>query len=396
MSVKIRSENLTKIYGDHPDEALELLKQGHTRDEILKETGQTIGVYNASFEVNEGEIFVLIGLSGSGKSSLIRCLNGLNKLTSGSLWVDEYAIHEMDEKQLRKLQGDKMSMVFQHFAILPNRTIRENVGFGLEIRDIPKEERYRRTQEALHTVGLETWSDKMPGDLSGGMKQRVGLARALIMNSDILLMDEPFSALDALIRSEMQEELINLQHEIKKTIVFVTHDLDEALHLGDKIAIMKDGNIEQMGTSEEILSNPANEYVANFLQSVDVSKILVAENLARKPKDVLRETDGVMLAYHKFDRVDDEYMFVLRSNHTLKGIVFLDDILLLRKQKEHSIEPAIKEAMYVNGSDVLQDIYPVLQNVERSAAVIDDKGKFIGEITRRGIITGLAERRGAD
>ena len=396
MNTRIKAENLTKIYGNHPEEALRLLEEGFTRNEVLKKTGQTVGVYKASFEVKEGEIFVLIGLSGSGKSTLIRCINGLNKPTSGHLWVDEYSIHDINKEKLRKLQGEKMSMVFQHFAVLPNRTICDNVGLGLEVRGISKEERYQRVSKALQTVGLEAWSGHMPGDLSGGMKQRVGLARALVMESDILLMDEPFSALDAIIRTEMQEELINLQQEIKKTIVFVTHDLDEALRLGDNIAIMKDGIIEQMGTSEEILAHPANEYVSRFLQNVDVSKILLAENIAKTPKEVLRDTEGVMVACRKLDKTDTDYLFVIGRNRILKGIVLLDDILQLRERKESNISPVIKEAVFVKALDSMQDVFPHLKNVDKAVAVIDDDGKFIGEITRRGMITNLAERKGAE
>ncbi len=394
MSVRIKAENLIKIYGDHPKDALRMLKEGATREDVLKKTGLTVGVYNASFEVNEGEIFVLIGLSGSGKSSLLRCINGLNKITSGSLYVDEHPVHEINEAKLRALQGSKMSMVFQHFAILPNRTIRENVAFGMEIRGITKEERFQRSEEALNKVGLRDWADHLPDELSGGMKQRVGLARALVMNSDILLMDEPFSALDALIRGEMQEELVSLQQEIKKTIVFVTHDLDEALRLGDKIAIMKDGVIEQIGSAEEILASPANDYVSRFLQSVDVSKILLAENLARRPQEILKETEGVMIASRKLEKSDKDYLFVIDSQKKLKGIVLMDDILQLREKGARDISPAIMKALFVESSEVMQNVYPILKSTEKSLAVVDAEGRFLGEITRRSLITNLAERKG--
>ena len=241
-----------------------------------------MGISGIDFEINAGEIFVFIGLSGSGKSTALRCNNGLLKPTDGSVCVDGRHIESMTENELRKFRGEKMGMVFQHFAILPNRTILENVAFGLEIRGVSRTERAKKAYSALETVGLEAWYNRYPRELSGGMMQRVGLARALVLDSDILLMDEPFSALDALIRGEMQEELLRLQDTIKKTIVFVTHDLDEALRMGNRIAVMRDGAIEQTGNSEDILLNPANDYVSKFLQTVDVSKILTAGNIASK------------------------------------------------------------------------------------------------------------------
>jgi glycine betaine/proline transport system ATP-binding protein len=394
MSVKIKADKCTKIYGDDPDEALKLLNEGVSRDEILKKTGQTVGVDRASFEINEGEIFVLIGLSGSGKSTLLRCINGLLRIDSGEMFVEEHAIHKMDEKQLRVLRGKMMGMVFQHFAILPNRSVRENVAFGLELAGVDKQERFEKAQKTLETVGLEAWGSKLPGELSGGMKQRVGLARALCMDSSILLMDEPFSALDALIKAEMQEELLNLQQEIKKTIVFVTHDLDEALRLGDKIAIMRDGVIEQLGTAEEILSNPANDYVENFLQGVDVSKILLAENIARKPKETVTATEGIMSVLRKIERATNDYLYVVAPDRKLRGIVYLDEVLELRNKGEHSIADAIKKVSTVDSSSPMQDIYPLLKDANESVAVIDDKERFLGEVTRRSVLANLAQRKG--
>lgn len=394
MSVKIKAENCIKIYGDNPRQALKLLQQGASREEILKQTGLTVGVNNASFEVHQGQIFVLIGLSGSGKSTLLRCINGLLKIDEGSLLVDGSPIHEMGEKELRAIRGKKMSMVFQHFAILPNRTVRENVAFGLELAGAAKEARLAKADEALQTVGLETWSNRFPGDLSGGMKQRVGLARALAMESDILLMDEPFSALDALIRGEMQEELLSLQQQIKKTIVFVTHDLDEALRLGDQIAIMRDGVIEQIGTAEDILSSPANDYIANFLKGVDVSKILLAENLARRPRDIIHPGEGTLAALRKLDRADADYLFVLSNDRRVQGIIYLENVLELKERNEHSIASSIKEVPVVEAAIAMQDVYPALKDADKAVAVVDSSGKFLGEITRRSLLANLSERKG--
>jgi len=392
MSIKIEVKDLIKIYGSEPRKALSLLRQGYSREEILEMTGQTVGLGGISFEVSEGEIFVLIGLSGSGKSTALRCINGLIRLTSGSVVVDGHHIEDMSDKELRRFRGENMAMVFQHFAVLPNRTVLDNVAFGLEIKSIPLEERYRRATEALKMVKLEAWRDRYPDELSGGMKQRVGLARALVMNTSILLMDEPFSALDALIRTDMEDELLNLQQEIRKTIIFVTHDLDEALHLGDRIAVMRDGRIEQIGTAEEILSNPANEYVLKFLRKVDVSKVLTAGDVARRPEEILRLTEGPRSAKLKMDTVGVDYLFVTDRSQKVKGIVTMDDILQLIAQGSRSITDAIKEVNTVDKMATLQDVYPLLANGRGVVAVLDEKGRFLGMLTRADVISRLAER----
>jgi glycine betaine/proline transport system ATP-binding protein len=396
MNIKIKAENLVKIYGDKTDKALELFNQGLSRAEIQKETGLTVGVAGVNFEITEGEIFVVIGLSGSGKSTLLRCINGLLMPTSGSLLVDGKAVEKLNDKELRKLRGEKISMVFQHFALLPNRSIVDNVAFGLELRGTPLEERREKAREALIKVGLEEWNDKFPNELSGGMKQRVGLARALVMDSDIMLMDEPFSALDALIRAEMQEELITLQREIKKTVVFVTHDLDEALRLGDRIAIMRDGAIEQIGTADEILSNPANEYVEKFLQGIDVSKILDANSISKWPREVIRETEGVSVALHRMKKVDTDYLFVLGTRNKLVGMILQEDVLRLAKDKQTSIKDIIKETSTVQSGTIMRDVYPELRNAEKDLAVVDDSGRFLGVITHSILLMTLDERKGGD
>jgi glycine betaine/proline transport system ATP-binding protein len=396
MTAKIEARNLVKIYGDNTQKALELFNEGMSRSEILKETGLTLGVAGANFEVAEGEIFVLIGLSGSGKSTLLRCINGLLMPTSGSLLVDGKAVEKMEEKELRKLRGEKISMVFQHFAILPNRTIIDNVAFGLEIRGVEREQRWAKAAQALETVGLGDWKNKMPQELSGGMKQRVGLARALVMDSDILLMDEPFGALDALIRAEMQEELVTLQREIKKTVVFVTHDLDEALRLGDRIAIMRDGAIEQIGTADEILAEPANEYVEKFLTGIDVSKILDADSISKWPPETVRDTESVSVALHRMKKVDTDYLFVTGARRKLAGFVTRDDLLPLSKKRQPSFKEVIHEADTILGSTIMRDVYPVLRQAERALAVVDDNGRFLGVITHNTLVESLDERKGGD
>ncbi|NAP01465.1 betaine/proline/choline family ABC transporter ATP-binding protein, partial [Halomonas sp. MG34] len=252
----IEAKQLSKVFGKNPKQALKLLDKGASKEQILKETGNTVGVNRASFSVEAGEIFVIMGLSGSGKSTLVRLVNRLIEPTEGSLYIDGENLAGMDKKSLRRVRREKLSMVFQKFALFPFRTILENAEYGLEIQDVPKEERQKKATEALEMVGLGGYMHQKPNQLSGGMQQRVGLARALANDPEVLLMDEAFSALDPLIRKEMQDELLDLQTTMKKTILFITHDLDEALRLGDRIALMKDGSIVQIGTPEEILVNP--------------------------------------------------------------------------------------------------------------------------------------------
>ena len=268
----IEVENLTKVFGKNSQLALHLLEEGKNREEILKETGANVGLTRASFTVEEGEIFVIMGLSGSGKSTLVRLINRLIEPTEGSVYIDGEDLSAMNKQELREVRRKKLSMVFQKFGLFPQRSVLENAAFGLEIQKVDKEERIERAKKALQLVGLGDYMDQKPAQLSGGMQQRVGLARALTNDPKVLLMDEAFSALDPLIRKEMQDELIQLQSKMKKTIIFITHDLDEALRLGDRIALMRDGNIVQIGTPEEILVNPANDYVEKFVEDIDNRK----------------------------------------------------------------------------------------------------------------------------
>ena len=396
MVAKIEAKNLVKIYGENPEKALELFNQGMSRSEILKATGLTLGVAGVNFEISEGEMFVLIGLSGSGKSTLLRCINGLLMPTSGSLLVDGVAVEKMKDKELRHLRGEKISMVFQHFAILPNRTIVDNVAFGLELRGVESEERRQQAAKALDTVGLGDWIDKMPQELSGGMQQRVGLARALVTESDILLMDEPFGALDALIKAEMQEELVALQKEIKKTVVFVTHDLDEALRLGDRIAIMRDGVIEQVGSADEILAEPANDYVQKFLKGIDVAKILDANSIAKWPRGIVRETESPAVAIHRMKKADSDYLFVIGAKRKLVGLVTREDVLPLSRKRHASFTDVIRKADKITGDTIMNDVYPALREAERALAVVDENDHLLGIITQNTLVESLEERKGGN
>ncbi|RZU28651.1 glycine betaine/proline transport system ATP-binding protein [Streptomyces sp. BK022] len=275
MTARIEAEHLYKVFGRRPDRAVERLEQGADRDELRSE-GSTAAVIDASFAVEPGEIFVVMGLSGSGKSTLLRTLNGLLTPTAGRVRFDGRDLTALGDRELREVRADKISMVFQHFALFPHRSVRDNAAYGLAVQGVPRAERERRADEALALCGLAGWEDSWPDELSGGMQQRVGLARALATDADLLLMDESFSALDPLIRRDMQDQLLELQKKLRKTIVFITHDLNEAMRLGDRIAVMRDGRIVQTGTAEDILLRPADDYVASFIQDVDRSRVLTA------------------------------------------------------------------------------------------------------------------------
>ncbi|WP_432589100.1 glycine betaine/L-proline ABC transporter ATP-binding protein [Streptomyces sp. HD1123-B1] len=283
---KLRAERLYKVFGRRPDEAVARLEGGTDREE-LRAQGTTAAVIDASFDVEAGQIFVVMGLSGSGKSTLLRMLNGLLEPTAGSVHFDGRDLTGLDPRDLRRVRSHEISMVFQHFALFPHRSVLENAAYGLEVQGIPRAERIKRATEALELVGLGGWERSWPDELSGGMQQRVGLARALATDADLLLMDESFSALDPLIRRDMQDQLLQLQKRLKKTIVFITHDLNEAMRLGDRIAVMRDGRIVQIGSAEDILVTPANDYVASFTQDVDRSRVLTAGAIMTEPSEVL-------------------------------------------------------------------------------------------------------------
>lgn len=389
MSTKIKVENLYKIFGKNPKEAREMLEQGYKKDEILKKTGQTVGVNNVSFDVNEGEIFVIMGLSGSGKSTLIRCLNLLNKPTSGKIFVNGENISAYNKNQLKKFRQDKMAMVFQNFGLFHHRTIQGNVEYGLEIKKVPKEERAKIAKEMIKSVGLEGWEDSMPKQLSGGMQQRVGLARALANDPDVLLMDEPFSALDPLIRREMQLELLDLQGKLQKTIIFITHDVNEAFKLGDRVAVMKDGEFVQIGTPEDILENPSNQYIEDFVRDIDRSKILQAKHIMQKSTALMSPKDGLKVAMKEMRSNGISSLFVVGEKRKLRGIITIDDTIeAIEEQK--TLEEIIKTDYYIaSPEDYVQDLIPKAAQAKYPIAVVDEKGKFLGIIVRVSVLSSL-------
>lgn len=390
MSEKIVVKNLVKIFGSKPKSALKKLKKGWSKKKIFKKLGQTVGVNRASFSVKEGEFFVIMGLSGSGKSTLIRCLNLLNKPDYGQIIVDGEDIVKYNKDELREFRQKKVAMVFQNFGLFTHRTIQENVEYGLEIRNIDKEKREKIARKALKDVGLEGWKDKMPGELSGGMQQRVGLARALANDPDILLMDEPFSALDPLIRREMQLELLTMQSQLKKTIIFITHDINEAFRLGDRVAVMKDGKIVQIGTPEEILNNPSNEYIEDFVKDIDRTRVVQAKNIMMKPNALVSIKDGVRVAIKEMQLNAISSVFVVDDNMEIEGIVTIDDCVKAVKQGKSSLKDLLKHDYYKTKKDVyIEELLEIGTKSKYPIVVVDDDNKLLGIIVRTSILSGL-------
>jgi len=388
-------EGLTRVFGQDPQKALELRNSGCSKEEIYEETGDTLALYDVSFEVMPGEIFVLMGLSGSGKSTLLRCINRLIEPTGGRILIDGEDIVGMSQDELRAVRRRKLGMIFQSFALLPHRTVLDNVVFGLEVQGIPEDERYQRGEELLRMVGLGDYGASMPSHLSGGMKQRVGLARALAGDPEILLMDEAFSALDPLIRREMQDELLDLQQRLNRTIIFVTHDLDEALKLGDRIALMRDGEIVQVGTPEEILTNPENAYVERFVAGVDMTKVLSASDVMRHPEPVARCTAGPRVALHLMEEHDIGSVFVVDRGRRLKGLVTLDGTLEAVRAGRGLEEIITTDIPTVAPDTPLTDIISVIAGSPYPVAVVDDENRLQG-LVFRGAILGALARKGGD
>ncbi|EAG8772001.1 glycine betaine/L-proline ABC transporter ATP-binding protein [Listeria monocytogenes] len=387
---KIKVEELTKIFGKKASKASSLLSQGKSKTDILKETGATIGVNKASFSVEEGEIFVIMGLSGSGKSTLVRLLNRLIEPTSGKIWLDGKELSSLNKKELLEVRRKSMSMVFQNFGLFPNRTINRNVEYGLEIQGMDKEEREKNAAESLALVGLAGYGDQYPSQLSGGMQQRVGLARALANNPDILLMDEAFSALDPLNRKDMQDQLLDLQDKMKKTIIFITHDLDEALRIGDHIMIMRDGSVVQTGSPEEILAHPANEYVEKFIEDVDRSKVYTASNVMIRPEIVNFEKDGPRVALKRMREAGTSSVFVVKRNRELVGIVHAAEVSKLVKENITSLETALHRDVPTTGLDTsLAEIMDTISTTTIPIAVTED-GKLKGIIIRGSVLAALS------
>jgi glycine betaine/proline transport system ATP-binding protein len=394
MSVKIKVEHLTKIFGKKPKEILKRLKNNQSKDKIFKETGHTVGVKDATFSVNDGEIFVIMGLSGSGKSTLIRCLNLINEPTAGSIYVDDENIVKFDKHKLREFRQTKATMVFQNFGLLNHRTVLGNVEYGLEVKGVPADERKKIAIDTVNSVGLSGWEDKYISELSGGMQQRVGLARALANNPDILLMDEPFSALDPLIRRDMQLELLDIQSKLQKTIVFITHDVNEAFKLGDRVAVMKDAEIVQIGTAEDILNNPSNAYIEDFVRDIDRSKVLQAKHIMFKPGALVKITHGLKVAIKEMESNGISSVFVVGENRKLEGIVTIDDAVEAVKNKKKLTDILRQDYFTTEEEAYVQDLIPKAIESKYPIAVINENKKLLGIIVRVSVLSGLTHNNG--
>ncbi|PWC09976.1 proline/glycine betaine ABC transporter ATP-binding protein ProV [Brenneria roseae subsp. americana] len=392
MAIKLEVKNLYKVFGEHPDRAFKLIDKGLSKDQIFEKTGLTIGVKDASLAIEEGEIFVIMGLSGSGKSTMVRLLNRLIEPTRGQVLIDGEDISQISDAALRDVRRKKISMVFQSFALMPHLNILSNTAFGMELAGLPKAEREQKALSALQQVGLETYANSYPDELSGGMRQRVGLARALANDPDILLMDEAFSALDPLIRAEMQDELIKLQSRNQRTIVFISHDLDEAMRIGDRIAIMHGGEVIQVGTPDEILNNPANDYVRTFFRGVDISHVFSAKDIARRrPVTLIRKTPGVgpRSALKILQDEDRDYGYVLERGQKFIGIVSIDSLKQALKAQQPLEQALLSDPAPVPADMSLNELISQVAQAPCAVPVIGENNEYIGIISKGMLLQAL-------
>jgi glycine betaine/proline transport system ATP-binding protein len=391
MAKEIFIDHVFKVFGDAPEAALELARQGVSKSDILARTGQSIGVFDASFRIKAGEIFVIMGLSGSGKSTLVRLLNRLIEPTAGRIEIDGADINAHSPRRLRALRRKDVSMVFQSFALMPHLTVRENTAFGLELAGVGRRDRTAQADEALALVGLAGWGDSYPDELSGGMQQRVGLARALAADPSILLMDEAFSALDPIIRTEMQSELLRLQQVKRRTVVFISHDLDEAMRIGDRIAIMKDGQVVQVGTPEEILRAPADDYVRSFVRGVDAAAVFKAGDIAREGIVVVAEqsTRGCRAALKILEDRDRDHASVVGPDRHFHGVVSADSLRAALKGHEgplglqHALLPAVPA---IAANHAVSELFGQVAQVPYPVPVVDDRGRYAGVISKNTLL----------
>lgn len=390
----IEAKSIYKIFGRGGERAVARLQGGASREE-LRADGITAAVIDASLDVEAGEIFVVMGLSGSGKSTLIRTVNGLLPPTAGHMLVDGQDVTAASPAALREIRSKKISMVFQHFALFPHRTVGENAAYGLRVQGVNKADRERRAADALELVGLGGWGGSLPGQLSGGMRQRVGLARALAARTDILLMDEAFSALDPLIRREMQDQLIELQAKLGKTILFITHDLNEAMRMGDRIAMMRAGRIVQIGTAEQILNDPANDYVAKFVADVDRSRVLTAESIMEKPAALLGAEQGPRAAHRLMREHQLDELFVVGRDRTLHGVVLEGDIAAAVRAGQDTLNGIVRTDFPSVAPDVtIAEMFLDAAEKEIPLPVVGESGRLLGVIATVTLLNALGNGGG--
>ena len=391
-TIQIDVRNLWKVFGNNPRLVFQDKYASASRAEIQEELGQVVALRDVSFKVQKGQTFVIMGLSGSGKSTLVRCLIRLIESTQGEVLFDGENVLTFSSDKLIEFRRQKIAMVFQHYGLLPHRRVLDNVAYGLEIRGVDKDERHQQALEAIETVGLKGWEGYLPSEMSGGMQQRIGLARALAANSEVLLMDEPFSGLDPLIRREMQDELISLQTSIQKTIVFITHDLNEALKIGDRIAIMRDGEIVQEGSPEEIVTLPADDYVTSFVQDVSRSKVIQARAIMQEPDAVVNDWQGPRAALHAMRSGDTDVLFVLGRDNVLRGVLTEDQAGRLARERVESLRGLeLDQVMTADPDSYIEDLIPMAAQTEHPIAVVNEEGRLLGEVHRGALLTGMSD-----
>ena len=392
---QLRANGLTKVFGSHPQRGVELMHEGYSRAEILERSGQLLAVADVDLEVPEGELFVVMGLSGSGKSTVIRMLNRLIEPTAGTVEIDGVSIETLSDPELRSIRQRKLSMVFQHFALFPHRTVGENAAYGLKVQGVAEDERRERAIRALETVGLGDRVDAYPSEMSGGMQQRVGLARGLATEADIMLMDEPFSALDPLIRRDMQDLLLELQGELGRTIVFITHDLNEAMRLGDRICVLKDGRVVQVGTGPEIIDEPANQYVADFVTDVDRSRVLTAEQAMRHARRTFRPHDSPRAVLDWLDEQEFNGVYVLDGEGRILGVARDDRLAAgLREGAQVVGDVMIDDYASAQPDTFLSDLAGMAAHHTVPIAVVDDSGRLLGVVPRARLLAALSSTEG--
>ncbi len=387
---EISCQNLWKVFGPDPDSVFGLVNDGVTKQEILERTGHVVAIKNVSFEIYKNEIFVVMGLSGSGKSTLIRCINRLIEPTRGIILIQGTDLAQMSDQSLKELRRQKLSMVFQHFGLLPHRSVADNVAFGLEIRGESGKDREAEVNHALELVGLRGWEKSRIHELSGGMQQRVGLARALAVDTDILLMDEPFSALDPLIRRQMQDEFINMRTTVKKTVVFITHDLLEALKLGDRVAVMKDGEIVQIGTPQEIVLRPANNYVSEFVKDVPRGQIIPVKDIMEQPTVLVGSEENLEAAIKQMKKEEITVAFVIDADSRLKGIVTMEQAEESAKKGVTQIKEIIQiDVASISANTRLDDCLSLVTENDIPLAILSEEKHLLGVVTRSALIKAM-------
>ena len=385
----IRVEHVSKLYGLNKAEAAKLMEAGATKDEVYKKTGVTVALWDVDLEIPRGKIFVIIGLSGSGKSTMVRCFNQLNRPTSGKVYFEGRDLAEMNKKELLAFRRNKISMVFQSFGLMSHRDVLSNVAYGLEVKGVPREEREARAAEVLAMVGLSGWEHQSCAQLSGGMRQRVGIARALANDPEVLLMDEPFSALDPLVRRDMQFELLQIQRKLQKTVIFITHDMDEAFKLGDTVAIMRDSKVIQVDTPEGMSAHPADDYVRDFTGSADKSKVFAVRNIMITPSSIARLTDGPEHAIHEMRKNALSTVYVVDDRLRLAGILTIREAIRAL-QEGLSIQQVMERDVPTTSPDVMvSDIMPVAAETPYPIAVVDGDGQLKGIVTKASVLSSL-------